>query len=135
MRLQITILTIWVAANISGCANLPSKQTQAMTPFSAQGWGGTVCSEMLRDIDPANGGKKAGQNIGLYQSWISGFVSGVNYARSDIYDISGATSPNESFDWIKQYCLRHPDHPIPVALHELISHWEREGKILTKADE
>ena len=135
MRFLKYIAIISIIANIFGCANLQSKQTEEVAPFSAQGWGGTICREMMHDINPANGGKKAGQNIGLYQSWISGFISGINYARSDVYDISGATDPTESFDWVKQYCVQHPDHPIPMALHALISQWEQEGKILTKANE
>ena len=100
-----------------------------------KGGAARLAGEMLHDINPSNGGTQAGQNIGLYQSWISGFVSGINYARSDIYDISGATSPNDSFDWIKNYCERNLNQPIPAALHELILQWNKEGRILTKEEE
>lgn len=126
------ILSIWIAVSVSACANLQQKQSDDVSPFSAQGWGGTTCNEMLHDIHPATGGKQAGQNIGLYQSWISGFVSGVNYARNDVYDISGATSPTESYEWVKNYCLQNPIDPFPVALHKLIQHWQAEGKILVR---
>ena len=74
--------------------------------------------------------EEAGLNIGLYQSWISGFISGANYAQNDVYDISGDTQPTESFEWVKQYCLQFPIDPVPLALHKLIEAWEREGKII-----
>lgn len=129
------IFNVAITLVVYGCANLQQKQSGDVSPFSAQGWGGTTCNEMLHDIHPATGGKQAGQNTGLYQSWISGFVSGVNYARNDVYDISGATSPTESFEWVKNYCLQNPIDPFPVALHKLIQHWQAEGKILTREGE
>lgn len=123
------IFVIGSSLIVFACANLQQKQSNEVSPFSAQGWGGTSCNEMLHDIHPATGGKHAGQNIALYQSWISGFVSGVNYARDDVYDVSGATSPDDSFEWVKNYCLQNPIDPFPVALHKLIQHWQAEGKI------
>ena len=129
------IFCVCMVATVYGCANLQPKQSQSVSPFSAQGWGGTTCNEMLHDIHPATSGERAGQNIGLYQSWISGFVSGVNYTRNDAYDVSGATSPNDSFEWVKNYCLENPIDPFPVALHKLIQHWKTEGKVLAKEEE
>lgn len=135
MRKFKIIFVVGSTLVVFACANLQQKQTNEVSPFSAQGWGGTTCNEMLHDIHPATGGKHAEQNIGLYQSWISGFVSGVNYARNNVYDVSGATSPNDSFEWVKNYCLQNPIDPFPVALHKLIQHWKTEGKILVKEDD
>ena len=129
------ILIACLVFSLPGCAGLQKKQNNANSPFNVQGWGGTTCAEMLYDIDPANGGTKAGQNIGLYQSWISGFVSGINYSNRSIYDVSGDTSPNDSFEWIKNYCIQNPDESVPTALHELVMQWERKGKVLTHAKE
>lgn len=128
------ILFICTTAIVCGCANLQPKPSGDVSPFSAQGWGGTTCNEMLHDIHPNTAGKQAAQNIGLYQSWISGFVSGVNYTRDDAYDVSGATSPEESFEWVKNYCLQYPIDPLPVALHKLIQHWNEQGKLLTEPE-
>lgn len=135
MQIHNTILIICLIIPASGCTGLQKKQNEQVNPFNVQGWGGTLCTEMLSDINSANGGTKAGQNIGLYQSWISGFVSGINYADDSIYDVSGDTSPNDSFEWVKNYCIKNPDESVPTALHELVIQWEIDGKVLTQAKE
>ncbi len=120
---------------LMACASTQTKEDAPLAPFSAQGWGGTTCKELIHDITPKNVGfDQAVQNIHLYQSWASGFVSGVNYADSDVYDVSGATTPEDTFAWLNDYCGKHPDVAIPIALHELIAIWEQEGKVLTKAN-
>lgn len=138
MHYPLLLLSILTIA-LNGCASLQSAsdeqakvtEKQAIAPFSAQGWGGTICQEMLQDIHTTDKTpEEAGLNIGLYQAWISGFISGANYAQNDVYDISGDTQPTESFEWIKQYCLQYPIDPVPLALHKLIEEWEREGKII-----
>ncbi len=106
----------------NGCATMQAKQTDTnkAAPFSAQGWGGTACKELIHDITPKNiGFQQAVQNIRLYQSWASGFVSGVNYSDSDVYDVSGATTPKDTFIWLKNYCADNLETAIPIALHEL----------------
>lgn len=117
----------------SGCASTQTKQTTSsneLSPFSAQGWGGTTCKELMHDIAPSNVGfQQAVQNIHLYQSWASGFVSGVNYENKNVYDSSGGTSPEDTFAWLKQYCSENKDTAIPIAMHELLQQWEREGKV------
>ena len=118
---------------LMACASTQTKQEEPLAPFSAQGWGGTTCKELIHDITPKNVGfEQAVQNIHLYQSWASGFVSGVNYSDSEVYDVSGATTPEDTFEWLNEYCGEHPDVAIPIALHELIAIWEAEGKVLTK---
>jgi len=120
-----------------GCATTQIKQTETneVVPFSAQGWGGTTCKELIHDITPKNVGfQQAVQNIRLYQSWASGFVSGVNYSDSSAYDVSGATTPEDTFIWLKDYCADNLETAIPIALHELLGIWEQEGKILQQAN-
>lgn len=137
------LLLLFAAITLNGCAVLQLTPDQAPdtgikqpTPFSAQGWGGTICQEMLQDIHSSNKtAEEAALNINLYQSWISGFITGANYALTDVYDISGDTSPNDSFEWIKQYCLQYPIDPIPLALHKLIQEWEQAGKIMYGANQ
>ena len=75
------------------------------------------------------------QNIRLYESWASGFVTGVNYSDSSVYDVSGDTTPKEIFAWLKDYCETHSETAVPIALHELIGIWEQEGKVITKANQ
>lgn len=125
---------------LNGCATLgldahektDSQATTQPTPFSAQGWGGTICQELLQDVHPTTNQsvEDAALNIRLYESWISGFITGANYAQHDVYDFSGDTSPADSFEWIKQYCLQNPIDPVPLALHKLIGEWKQEGKII-----
>jgi len=121
----------------SGCATLQGKPTESneVTSFSAQGWGGTICKDLNHDILPINVGfPQAVQNIRLYQSWASGFVSGANYADSDVYDVSGTTTPEDTFVWLKSYCEQNPNTAIPIALHKLIGIWHSEGKTIVKPE-
>ncbi|MEM1003517.1 MAG: hypothetical protein AAGH46_12800 [Bacteroidota bacterium] len=115
------------------CASLQTNDPQEISPYSAQGWGGTSCNQLINDITPINVGfDQAVQNIKAYQAWVSGFISGVNYASTDAYDISGATDPEESFIWLKEYCEQQPNAAVPEALHKLLEIWEKEGKIITE---
>ncbi len=137
MRFINYICILLISLFAGGCAMTQSKSVESneIAPFSAQGWGGAVCKDLNHDILPKNVGfQQAVQNIRLYQSWASGFVSGVNYADSDVYDVSGATTPEDTFVWLKGYCEEHPDVAIPVALHELLGIWEAEGKVLVKPE-
>jgi len=119
----------------AGCATTETKKDTDVAPFSAQGWGGATCKELIHDITPSNVGfQQAVENIRLYQSWASGFVSGVNYSDNDVYDVSGATSPEETFAWLKDYCSENLSTAIPVVLHELILNWQQEGKVQVKAE-
>jgi len=137
MRFINYTFIILISLFASGCASTLTKQADSNepAPFSAQGWGGTECKVMIHDITPKNVGfQQAVQNIRLYQSWASGFVSGVNYADSDVYDVSGATTPEDIFIWLKDYCADNLEIAIPIALHELIQTWESKGKIQVKAE-
>ncbi len=128
------ILVVFHCLFLVACASNQPKQGTPLAPFSAQGWGGTTCKELIHDITPKNVGfEQAVQNIHLYQSWASGFVSGVNYSDSEVYDVSGESTPEDTFAWLNEYCGENPDVAIPIALHELITIWEQEGKVLSKA--
>ncbi len=128
------ILVVFHCLFLVACASNQPKQDAPLAPFSAQGWGGTTCKELIHDITPKNVGfEQAVQNIHLYQSWASGFVSGVNYSDSEVYDVSGESTPEDTFAWLNEYCGENPDVAIPIALHELITIWEQEGKVLSKA--
>lgn len=116
---------------VISCASNPSKNNTEVSPYSAQGWGGTTCQQLLDDITPKKVGfEQAVSNIKAYQAWVSGFVSGVNYSNKDSYDVSGKTEPEESFIWIKEYCDQHHQTTVPQALHILLDTWEKEGKII-----
>ncbi len=135
MNRVIQSLVILNCLVLGACASNQSRQDAPLAPFSAQGWGGTTCKELTHDITPKNVGfDQAVQNIHLYQSWASGFVSGVNYSDSDVYDVSGATTPEDTFLWLKDYCADNLEVAIPIALHELLDIWQKEGKTLKQAN-
>ena len=137
MKHRIFFLAIAIQL-LSACATTQTKPTESnkLMPFSAQGWGGTTCKELIHDITPKNiGFQQAVQNIRLYQSWASGFISGVNYESDVAYDVSGGTTPEEIFAWLKDYCAEHLETPIPIALHELQQVWKQEGKVLEHAEQ
>ena len=118
---------------IFACASTQTKQEETVQPYSAQGWGGTTCEQLIHDITPKKVGfNQAVQNIKAYQAWVSGFISGVNYASNDAYDVSGSTDPEESFIWLKEYCDEHHETAVPEALHELLEIWEKEGKVIAE---
>ena len=131
------IFVLLICTVVSSCASIQRKQTESEdvpTPFSAHGWGGATCKELIHDITPENVGfQQAVQNIRLYQSWASGFVSGVNYSDNNVYDVSGATSPEDTFIWLKEFCSENNATAIPLALHELLEIWKNEGKVIHKA--
>ena len=135
MQTYKTLLILCAFLFALGCATNQPKENNKLTPFSAQGWGGTTCEELMHDISPKKVGfNQAVQNIRLYESWASGFVTGVNYSDSSVYDVSGDTTPKEIFAWLKDYCEEHSDTAVPIALHALIGIWEKEGKVITKAN-
>lgn len=137
MRNLYFVIAVVFGSLVSGCATMkePNSESNEIAPFSAQGWGGAICKDLNHDILPKNVGfQQAVQNIRLYQSWASGFVSGVNYADNDVYDVSGATTPEDIFVWLKNYCEQHLESAIPVALHELMEEWKAEGKILVQPE-
>lgn len=137
MRYFNNAFILMVCLIAGGCATTQTKQAASneVTPFNAQGWGGATCKDLIHDITPKNVGfQQAIQNIRLYQSWASGFVSGVNYSDSDAYDVSGATTPEDTFIWLKDYCKDNSETAIPIALHELLGIWEKEGKVLKQAN-
>ena len=129
---------ILASSALNGCAPMHTNQQDrsiAVAPFSAQGWGGTTCQQLIYDITPGNVGfEQAVQNIKMYQSWTGGFISGVNYEDNITYDVSGGTSPEDTFVWLKEYCQNNMDTPVPVALHERILLWEKQGKTRLKAE-
>ena len=116
---------------VISCAGNQLKEINEVSPYSAQGWGGTSCQQLIDDITPKEVGfQQAVNNVKAYQAWLSGFISGVNYAEENIYDISGATDPEESFIWLKEYCDQHHETTVPQALHILLNQWEKEGKLI-----
>ena len=113
------------------CAGNQVKQDNEVSPYSAQGWGGTTCEQLIEDITPKKVGfDQAVNNIKAYQAWLSGFISGVNYASEEVYDVSGATDPEESFVWLKEYCEQNQETTVPQAIHVLLNQWEQEGKLI-----
>ena len=119
---------------IFACAGTQTKQEETVHTYSVQGWGGTSCEQLIHDITPKKVGfNQAVQNIKSYQAWVSGFVSGVNYASDDAFDVSGSTDPEESFTWLKSYCEEHHEVTVPQALHELLEIWEKEGKVISES--
>ena len=126
------ILSVISCLLMMSCTGNQIKENGEVSPYSAQGWGGTTCQQLIADITPEKVGfEQAVSNINAYQAWLSGFVSGVNYATEDAYDVSGATEPEESFIWLKEYCDQHHQTTVPQALHTLLEQWEKEGKLIT----
>lgn len=96
----------------------------AIDSYYAQGWGATTCEQLSIDLSsPQLSSEQALANRYLYQAWISGFVSGVNYADIDVYDVSGDTNAESTLEWIEHYCQQSPQNSVPNALHELMREW------------
>ena len=79
----------------------------------------------MADLDTTGQSRKqTSAHQHLYQSWLSGFISGVNYARDDRYDIAANRRVEDIFIWLQNYCTEQPEQDIPLALHELIQEWQ-----------
>ena len=131
-----TLPAVFAWVFLTGCAGHLQTQTGQATAFSAQGWGGAYCQTLINDITPRQAGfNQAMKNIRLYESWASGFISGVNYADHSVYDVSGESTPEEIFAWLKNHCQQHPQTAVPLALHRLMNIWRQQGRALVKARE
>ena len=116
---------------LNACATTVTQDAQHSHSYRAQGWGATSCQQLNDDLsDTALSRKQSAANMHLYQSWLSGFISGVNYAHDDVYDVSGNSAVEDVLAWLKDYCADQPEQNVPVALHELIQECQRLGKTL-----
>lgn len=119
---------------LSACASNPPKSNQANSQattnsYYAQGWGATTCQQLSLDLSTQQLTiQQATANRYLYQAWISGFVSGINYTDISVYDISGDTSSEQTLNWIEEYCESAPKDSVPNALHQLVEDWQTTGK-------
>jgi len=130
---QKKLLCCVAAGLLNACASAPAVKPSATdsadsktatNSYYAQGWGATTCEQLSIDLSsPQLSPEQALANRYLYQAWISGFVSGVNYADIDVYDISGDTNAERTLEWIEQYCQQSPQYSVPNALHELMRDW------------
>ena len=111
---------------ISGCVSTPI-QPQAES-FSAQGWGATNCQEMMTDLATAEQHAIQGLNKHMYEAWLSGLISGVNYADASLYDVAGDMGPEEVLILLKTYFAEHPQTSIPLAMQALFQDWLQSGK-------
>jgi len=128
------ILYCCLVAVLSACASTPPTDHQANSQIAknsyyAQGWGATSCRQLSIDLSTQQlTERQAIANRYLYQAWISGFVSGVNYADIAMYDISGDTSSEQTLAWIEQHCQQAPSDTVPSALHQLMQNWQTTGQ-------
>ena len=117
-----------LALALSACATTAPKDTAPSYAYRAQGWGATSCQQLTDDLNnTALSRKQSAANTHLYQSWLSGFISGVNYAWDDTYDVSGNSEVESVLAWLNNYCAEQPEQTIPLALHVLMQEWQRLG--------
>lgn len=127
------LITVLITV-LSACASAPPTNSHAhhqtaKHAYYAQGWGATSCQQLSTDLSTQQlTGQQATANRYLYQAWISGFISGVNYADMTVYDISGDTSSELTLAWIEQHCQHAPNDSIPSALHQLMQNWQTTGR-------
>jgi len=115
----------------SACVSTPTQPSAKS--FSAQGWGATNCQEMMDDLASADKDSIQSLNKHMYEAWLSGFISGVNYADMTVYDIAGDMGPEEVLSLLKSYCGKHPETAIPLAMKTLFQDWMASGKSIKES--
>ena len=145
LTLQKKLLCCVAAGLLNACASAPTIKPSAtdnadsktaVASYYAQGWGATTCEQLSLDLSSQQlSSEQALANRTLYQAWISGFVSGVNYADFDISDISGDTDAQHTLEWIEHYCQRSPHYSVPHAFHQLMQYWLSTGKTVQQVDD
>lgn len=127
-RFAIAVFSI---ALVNACASTPIQP--AAKSFSAQGWGATNCQEMMDDLTSADKHSIQSLNKHMYEAWLSGFISGVNYADAALYDVAGDMGPEEVLTLLKAYCAEHPTVAVPLAMKALFQDWSESGKSVKEA--
>jgi hypothetical protein len=108
--------TLLVALLIVTGAGSAKGEDEPYPPRSIYGAGTRSCGEWLKS--------RADQNKSFeyqYQSWIDGFLSGVNLMGTDLPDVLGtypATKPIDAvafYAWIDNYCRQNPLNSLVTA--------------------
>ena len=120
------VIAVFSIVLVSGCVSTPIQP--AAKSFSAQGWGATNCQGMMDDLASADTSSIQSLNKHMYEAWLSGFISGVNYADAALYDVAGDMGPEQVLILLKAYCIEHPETDVPLAMKALFQDWIESGK-------
>jgi hypothetical protein len=63
----------------------------------------------------------------LYGTWITGYITGINYSNSDISDISGGLDTEALLKWIYNYCEQYPLKKVSNGAHYLVQELYESG--------
>jgi len=97
MRLGLCSLAVAVAL-------LPASMAHAKDANGVSriwGVGGDSCVKFLND-------RQSPLTLKPYESWLGGFITGINSQIPDTYDITGGTDMDGLLEWIAQWCGVNP---------------------------
>lgn len=93
--------------------SLPLAAKDSDEQFAVFGVGAENCAAYLVARD------KGGQVERWYHHWLAGYLSAVNNAAANTYDILGDKSMADVLDWLEGYCSVNPNMNFTNAVSEL----------------
>jgi hypothetical protein len=133
MRSQMHVF--FLALLIAMTAENAMAGDQKYPPRAVHGAGNSSCGQWLKYRSNGDGATEF-----QFQAWIDGFLSGINFAGTDLPDVIGDATvylrsgrqPVDSvawYAWIDSYCRKNPLDPLAIAVEalreELISKMSR----------
>ncbi|MBB4210105.1 putative peptidoglycan binding protein [Rhodothalassium salexigens DSM 2132] len=83
--------------------------------FAVKGAGNMACSEFQETL-----GEKSVQ-FGVYAGWVAGYVTGLNQAETETYDLMGWHSVTSLLLAVDAYCSRVEDRPFHQAVGQVVA--------------
>jgi len=111
MKLMHAAVFLLLGLKLANVANAADKNDN----FSIMGYGANSCATFTEarrhptDLE-AN----------LYVTWLTGYLTGVNFSVDRTYSIAGATRMNGLLEWVDNYCASNPTKDFSHAVIMLV---------------
>lgn len=86
-----------------------SAHAQDAAQFRTKGFGLETCESYVQASEEGS------NRLVGYRSWMNGYVSGVNAARTDVYDLAGPVELNGLMRIAEAYCQNNTNEPFVAA--------------------
>ncbi len=101
---------------ISLCCSLPlgAHAADADGNFAAKGVGQATCAHFVEQVDNKS------QLLAMYGGWLDGYLTAVNQAAPETYDVAPWQSTQLLARLIETHCRRNPEHNFFVVTNALV---------------
>jgi hypothetical protein len=109
LQIQLTLLMIGLLAAANSVGRDIDEQ------YAVFGVGAENCATYLVARDRRDSAEY------WYHQWLSGYLSAVNNAGANTYNILGKTSMADILDWLEGYCAVNPNANFTSAVSDLVT--------------